>query len=46
MVAQILLYVFLFTFGVLPLLFLVLSLPVVIIWKIVRSIRYGIKITD
>jgi len=27
-------------------LFLVISLPVVIIWKIFRKIKYGYKITD
>ena len=27
-------------------LFLVISLPAVIIWKIYRKIRYGYKITD
>lgn len=27
-------------------LFLVVSLPVVIIWKIYRKIRYGYKLTD
>lgn len=27
-------------------LFLVISLPVIIIWKIYRKIRYGYKITD
>ena len=32
--------------GGLPTLFLVISFPAVIIWKIYRCIRYGYKITD
>ena len=46
MLAQILMYIILFVMGVVPLLFLTLSIPVVIVWKIIRRIRYGIKITD
>lgn len=46
---QIFLYLF---FGIMAImgggtsLFLVISLPAVIIWKIYRKIRYGYKITD
>ena len=41
-----------FIFGIMAImgggtsLFLVVSLPVVIIWKIYRKIRYGYRITD
>lgn len=46
MIGQILVYVFLFVLGVVPCVFLTAAIPVVITWKIVRSVRYGIKITD
>lgn len=46
MVLQIIVYAFLFLFGVIPAVFMTVSIPVVIIWKIYRSVRYGIRITD
>lgn len=32
--------------GVIPTLYILVSLPAIIIWKIFRKIRYGCKITD
>lgn len=46
MFVQILLMIFLIVFGLLPVVFLTGSIPVVIVWKIYRRIRYGIRITE
>lgn len=46
MFVQIILMIFLIVFGLLPFVFLAGSIPVVIVWKIYRRIRYGIRITE
>lgn len=45
-VATIILFVMMAIMGGVSSLYLVISLPVVIIWKIYRKIRYGYKLTD
>ncbi len=32
--------------GGIPTVFLVLSIPVIIVWKVYRKIRFGYKLTD
>ena len=46
MLGQILVVIVMFVLGVVPCLFLTLSIPVVLIWKIYRKVRYGLKLTD
>ncbi len=37
---------FMILLGGIPSVFLVVALPVIIVWKIYRKIKYGYKITD
>ncbi|MBO5303768.1 MAG: hypothetical protein J6A92_06930 [Lachnospiraceae bacterium] len=43
---QILLIIFMLVVGVLPCLYMLISMPAVIIWKIYRKIKYNISIND
>ncbi len=43
---SVLLYLVFFILAGLPCIYLVVSTPAVIIWKIYRKIKYGYKLTD
>lgn len=40
------LMIFLFILGVLPTLYLTLSIPAVIVWKIYRKVKYGYSLYE